>query len=231
MPGPAVKRAGDREVIACGAMNAPGTRRPIRIAACSLAALALIAAGPATGPDMVDLVLSWSRGGFRSPLVCAFPDGTHQGLRRVVIAPGPPQSERRVNRLTFFDLDAPTAQHCSDGLGDDEPNIVGGLLLGYTAKRPRSDTPQRDFDQELKGGHLDFEIVAGRLRVGPVATPVTDLAEHDFSGGTARIAVIDPSSDEARMLLELGPHRRLKLSLAARDGTQLELPLVELERR
>ena len=212
-------------------MNAPGMRRPIRIAASALAALALTAAGPAAGPDMVDLVLSWSRGGFRSPLVCTFPDGTHQGLRRVVIASGPPQSERRVNRLTFFDLDAQSAQHCSDGLGDDEPNVVGSLFLGYTPKRPRSDTPQRDFDQELKTGHLDLEIVAGRLRIGRVNAPVAELAEHDFAGGSARLAVIDPNSDEARMLLELGPYRRLKLSLAARDGTELALPLVELERR
>jgi len=214
-------------------MIAAEPRRPVRIAACLIAALALGAAGApaATAPDMVDLVLGWSRGGFRSPLVCTFADGTHQGLRRVLIAPGPPQSERRVNRLSFFDLDATAAQHCSDGLGNDELNVIGSVLFSYTPKRPRSDTPQRDFDQELKSGHLDLEVVAGRLRVGPVTTPAQDLPEHDFAGGTARLAVIDPGSDEARMLLELGPHRRLRLSLEARDGTQIALSLVELERR
>jgi hypothetical protein len=210
-------------------MPTPGAlARALRIAAALLAAAGLLAA---SGPDLVDLVLAWSRGGFRSPLVCSFADQTRQGLRRLLIAPGPPQSERRVNRLTFFDLDAQAAQHCSNGLGADEPNIVGTLMLGYTSKRPHSDTPQRDFDQELRGGHIDFEIVAGGLRVGPVAAPTQSLPEHDFTGGTARIAVIDPGSDEARLLLELGPRRRLQLTLEARDGTRLMLPLVEFEHR
>ena len=200
----------------------------LSIAAALLAAVAAIAA-PTTEPDLVDLVLGWSRGSFRSPLLCTFGGETHQGLRRVVIAAGPPQSERRVDRLTFFDLDAPTAQRCTTTFGGDAPNVIGSLLLGYTSKRPHSDTPKRDFDEELRAGHLDFEIVAGRLRIGPITTAPKELTDHDFSRGNARIAVIAAGSDEARVMQEFGPSRRLRLTLEAPDGTRLEMPLVEFE--
>jgi len=202
------------------------TRLPI--AAALLAALAAIAA-PAAEPDLVDLVLGWSRGSFRSPLLCTFAGEAHQGLRRVVIAAGPPQSERRVDRLTFFDLDAPTAERCTTTFGGDAPNVIGSLLLGYTSKRPHSDTPKRDFDEELRTGHVDFEIVAGRLRVGPVTTPPKELPDHDFAHGSARMAVIAAGSDEARLMQEFGTSRRLRLTLEAPDGTRLELLLVEFE--
>jgi hypothetical protein len=202
----------------------------LSIAAGIIAALAATSAAAAE-PDLVDLVLGWSRGSFRSPLLCTFDGETREGLRRVVIAAGPPQSERRVNRLTFFDVDAPTAQRCATTFGGDVPNVIGSLLIGYTSKRPHSDTPKRDFDEELRSGHLDFEIVEGRLRIGPVTTPPKELAEHDFARGRARIAVIASGSDEARLMQEFGPSRRLRLTVEAPDGTRVELPLVEFERR
>ena len=200
------------------------------IAAALLAALAAGSA-PAASPtgehDLVDLVLGWARGSFRSPLLCTFGGDTHQGLRRVVIAPGPPQSERRVDRLTFFDIDAPTATRCTTVLGGEQPNAIGSVLLGYTSKRPNSDTPKRDFDELIRAGHLDCEIVEGALRVGPITTPPKQLPEHDFARGTASIAVIKANTDEARLLQDFGPTRRVRLTLQAPDGTQLELPLVE----
>ena len=207
--------------------------RRLRIAAALLAALAVrsAAGAPHGEPDLVDLVLGWSRGSFRSPLLCTFGGETRQGLRRVVIVAGPPQSERRVDRLTFFDIDAPTAERCTSALGGEAPNAIGSLLLAYTAKRPRSDTPKRDFDEELRGGHLDYEILEGRLRIGPITTPPKELPEHDFGRGTARIEVIAAGSDDARLLQDFGPSRRVRLTLQAPDGTRLELPLVEFEGR
>src|SRR5690606_38139114 len=98
-------------------------------------------------------------------------------------------------------------------------------------KRRRSDTPERDFQRLLKGGRFDLEIVSGRLRVGPTREPMAALPEVDFAGGRAEVGEIPAGSDAARVLADFGPRRRVWLALEAPDGTRIELPLVQLERR
>jgi hypothetical protein len=203
-----------------------------RLAAALLAALA--AAPPAAAaaePDETALVLHWLRGGWRSPLLCTFAGEPLQGVRRVVIAPGPPQSERRVDRITFTALDAGDAERCRNPLGGDAPNLAGSLLVGYTPKRPHSDTPRRDFEQLLKSGRFALDVVSGRLRMGPVSAAPAALPEVDFAGGRAEVGEIPQGSDVARMLVDFGPRRRLWLALEAPDGTRIELPLVLFEPR
>jgi hypothetical protein len=203
-------------------------RRP-RLAALLLAAAC---AGPASAaPDETDYVLAWLRGGWRAPLVCTFAGESRQGVRRVVIAAGPPHAERRLDRITFSALEARDAERCRNPLGGDAPNLVGNLLVGYTPKRPHSDTPEREFQQLLKSGRFHLEIVSGRLRVGPTSAAPEALPEIDFAGGRAEVGEIPAGSDVARMLVDFGPRRRLWLALEARDGTRIELPLLQFERR
>ena len=210
----------------------PLPARPLRRPLLAALLLATTLAGTAAAaPDETDYVLAWLRGGWRSPLVCTFHGESRQGVRRVVITAGPPRSERRVDRITFSGLEARGAERCRNPLGGDAPNLVGSLLVGYTPKRPHSDTPQREFQQLLKSGRFDLEIVAGRLRVGPTSEATAALPEVDFAGGRAEVGEIPAGSDAARMLVDFGPRRRLWLALEARDGTRVELPLVQFERR
>jgi hypothetical protein len=214
-------------------MPAPAVRTlRRRLAAATIVLLALAVPRPALAEaDVTDLVLHWVRGGWRSPLLCTFAGQPVQGVRRVVIAPGPPQSERRVDRITFSALEARQAERCRNPLGGDAPNLIGTLLVGYTPKRPHSDTPRRDFEQLLKGGRFHLDVVAGRLRVGPTAQAAESLPEVDFAGGRAEVGEIGEGSDVARVLVDFGPRRRLWLALEAPDGTRIELPLVQFERR
>jgi hypothetical protein len=195
---------------------------------------ALLCASPparARAPDLVDLVLGYARGSWRSPVLCTFGGVARRGLRRVLVVAGPPQSEQRVDRLTFFDLEAREAERCSTALGGEAPNVIGSLLLGYTPLRPRSDTPERDFREALRAGALALHVVGGRLRIGPTSAAPDALPQVDFAGGRAELAPVEPGSDAARVLRDFGPRRSVWLRLEAADGTRLELPLVEFEPR
>jgi hypothetical protein len=192
-----------------------------------LAAGAGLAAATRAQPvaDAVDVALAWARGSYRAPLVCSFDGEPRRGLRRVAIARGPRDSTRRVNRLTFFDLDAGAAQRCVSELGGDEPNLVGSLDLGYSPRRPHSDTPERDFAVERRRGPIEYEIVRGGLRMGPVQEPVEALRWVDFTGGRARLGEVRRGSDAARVLADLPGRRQLELELEAPGGTRIVMPL------
>lgn len=193
---------------------------------------AAASAQPRNAPDAVDFALAWSRGSFASPLVCRFADRVQRGLRRVVIASGPRTSEIRVNRVQLLDLGATGAERCHDDLGKDEPNAVGTLHVTHSARRPRSDTPQRDLEQDLERGPLEFSIVRGRLRIGAAPAAPESLPEVDFAGGTMRIGLIASGSDEARRIADVLPgSRQLSFEIEARDGTRFACPLVEIGRR
>jgi hypothetical protein len=182
-------------------------------------------------PDTADLALAWARGGFASPVICRFGDEVKRGLRRVVIAPGPRSAVRPVDRVTFVDLGASGGTRCHDELGAEEPNIVGSLLISYTPKRPRSETPQRDLEQELKSGPLRFDIVSGKLRVGDATQAVESLPEVDFEGGTLLLGNIARGSDDARRLGDFATERRLHLEIEPQDGAGFAMPLALYERR
>lgn len=195
---------------------------------------ASLAATPALaqqGPDTVDLALAWARGGFASPVICRFGDKVERGIRRVVIGPGPRSAPQRVDRVSFVDLGASGGTRCRDELGVEEKNVAGSLLITYTPKRPRSDTPQRDLELEMKSGPLPFAIVAGKLRIGDATVPTESLPEVDFEGGKLSLAIIERGSDDARRLGDLAGERRLRIEVEAPDGTRFGLPLVEYERR
>ena len=211
-------------------------RRRLRFAALIAIAIAgSIATSPAFaqsgGPDTVDLALAWARGGYASPVICRFGDKVERGIRRIVISPGPRSVERRVDRVNFVDLGASGGTRCHDELGVEEQNVVGTLLIAYTAKRPRSDTPQRDLEQELKSGPLTFDIVGGKLRLGAATQAAESLPEVDFEGGKLRLGMVERGSDDARRLSDFASERRLRLEAEARDGTRFAMPLVEYERR
>jgi hypothetical protein len=213
------------------------SRPRIRFAAL-LAIAASIAALPASaqqgaggGPDAVDLALAWARGGYASPVICRFGDEVERGIRRVVIASGPRSALQRVDRVSFVDLGASGGTRCHDELGAEEKNVVGSLLIAYTPKRPRSDTPQRDLEQELKSGPLPFAVVGGKLRIGDATQPVESLPEVDFEGGKLWLGVIERGSDDARRLGDFASERRLRVEIESRDGTRFGMPLALYERR
>lgn len=198
---------------------------------------ASIAASPASaqqgggGPDTVDLALAWARGGYASPVICRFGDKVERGIRRVVIGPGPRSALQRVDRVSFVDLGASGGTRCHDELGVEEKNVAGSLLIAYTPKRPRSDTPQRDLEQELKSGPLPFAILGGKLRIGDATQPPESLPEVDFEGGKLWLGIIERGSDDARRLGDFTSERRLRIEVESRDGTRFGMPLVEYERR
>ena len=202
--------------------------------AIGLVLVALILPAPALArsePDLVDHVLTWLHGGWRSPLLCTFAGQPVQGVRRVVVSAGPPQSERRVARVSFTPLEAQDAERCRNILGGEAPNLVGSVLVTYTQKRHRSDTPRRDFGLLLREGRFDLDVVSGRLRMGSAQEAPEDLPELDFAGGRVEVGEIPPNSDTARLLLDFGSLRRLWFALEAPDGTRIELPLVLFEGR
>lgn len=191
----------------------------------------LAAAQARSGPDAVDLALAWSRGAFASPVVCRFGERAERGLRRVLVAKGPRTSEQRVNRVQFFDLDAPGSDGCVDELGAEEPNVIGTLHVTHRSRRPHSDTPERDLKQDLERGPLEYEIVGGRLRVGSAAKPPDALRGVDFGGGTLRLGIIEPNSDDSRRIADLPGKRQVRLEVIAEDDTRVVVSLVEVERR
>jgi hypothetical protein len=211
-------------------MPRPSLAVPFAIAVLLATSSATAQPSASAGPDAVEFALAWARGGYASPVVCRFGEEVQRGVRRVVIAAGPRTSAQRVDRITFFDLGASGASRCHDDLGAEEPNVVGTLLVSYTAKRPRSDTPQRDIEQELKSGPLVFDIASGRLRIGSAAAAPESLREIDFARGKLRLGELAPGSDEARRLGDFASQRRLHLDAEAPDGTRIRLPLADFER-
>jgi len=210
--------------------------RPVPTALLAIAVLlatspALAQPGAGAAPDAVEFALAWARGGYASPVICRFKEDVQRGLRRIVIGPGPRSSAQRVDRIQFFDIGAAGASRCHDDLGVEEPNVVGTLLVSYTAKRPRSDTPQRDIDQELKAGPLSLEIASGRLRIGAAPAPIESLPEVDFAGGKLRIGEVAAGSDDERRLGDFASRRLLRLDAEAPDGTRIGMLLAEFERR
>jgi hypothetical protein len=214
----------------------PEPRRPARrrgrgraalVAAALGAGLVADALAQGVGPDLVDLALAWARGEYRAPLVCEFEGRPRRGLRRVAITDGPERSERRLDRITFFDLEAEGASRCFSDLGGDEPNLLGSLEVGLEA-RSRPDTARRDFDAELRrNGGFEYRIERGRLRIRSVAGAPEDGREVDFAGGKAELRVVKAGSDSARLLADFQTRRKLRLALEARDETRLVLHLVE----
>jgi hypothetical protein len=201
--------------------------RSIVTAAFLVAMTAPFAHAQSTAPDENSLALLWSRGDFRAPLVCEIAGEAHRGFRRVLVEAGPPQVVPAVNRLRFYDLEVPPGSRCVTETRGASPNVLG-VISFLRRGRSRPDTAQRDFSATLrKDGGFSFEVVSGRLRVGPSEDPEA-LRVVDFRGGEARFEEIRRGSDAWRRMADLPASRKLKLRLEAKDGTVLEFDLVAL---
>jgi len=189
------------------------------------AALAQAPGGP--GPGLNEVALEWIRGEYRAPLICEIEGVPYRALRRILVGPGPRGAPTPMNRLTLFDLEAPKGTRCHDETGGEQPNAIGSLALVLEV-RARPDTAQRDFELALrKEGGFEFQIRAGRLRLGAPGEATSALREVDFSKGTAEIRKIDRGSDAFRRLADFGQRRKLSLQLEAPDGTRLSFDLVQ----
>jgi hypothetical protein len=179
------------------------------------------------GPGLDELALEWIRGEYRAPLICDIDGVPYRVLRRVLVSPGPRGARTPMNRLAFFDLEAPEGTRCHDETGVDQPNAIGSLGLVLEV-RSRPDTAQHDFDAALrrKGG-FEFKIRTGLLRLGAPGDKTSALREVDFSGGKAGIHKVERGSDSFRRLADFGQRRKLSLTLEAPDGTRLSLDLVQ----
>jgi len=193
------------------------------------AAFAQAPGGPR--PGLNELALEWTRGEYRAPLICEIEGVPYRALRRILVTPGPREARPPVIRLALFDLEAPEGTRCHDERGGEQPNAIGSLAL-LLEVRARPDTAQREFDLALrKEGGFEFQIRAGRLRLGEPGAAASTLREVDFSGGTADIRKVDRGSDAYRRLAEFGQRRKLSLVLEAPDGTRLSFDLVQFRLR
>jgi hypothetical protein len=192
-----------------------------------LPAAALGQSASGLGPGLNELALEWIRGEYRAPLICEIEGVPYRALRRVLVSPAPRQARTSMNRLALFDLEAPEGTRCHDDAGGEQPNAIGSLALALEV-RSRPDTAPRDFKVALRReGGFEFQIRAGRLRLGSPGEAENVLREVDFSGGTADIRKVERGSDAFRRLADFGQRRKLSLVLEAPDGTRLSLDLVQ----
>jgi hypothetical protein len=174
-----------------------------------------------------ELALEWTRGEYRAPLICEIGGVPYRALRRVLVTPGPREAQLPMNRLAFFDLEAPQGTRCHDEMGGEQPNAIGSLALTLEAIS-RPDTARRDFDVALRReGGFEFRIRSGRLRLGAPGEAADALREVDFAGGRADIHMVDRGTDAYRRLADFGERRKLGLVLEAPDGTRLSFDLVQ----
>ncbi len=191
--------------------------------------VAFVAAGAVhaqgAAPTLADLSLDWARGRFATPVICEFAGEPVRGIRRILIAPGPPHVQPPVGKLVFVDLDADDASRCFTDLGGESPNITGSVQIRLRGKW-RSETAERDFREQLRRKQgFEYEIPAGGLRVETVTEPASPSRVVDFRGGTVSLRVLDPGSDSERLLADFDSPRKLLLELSARDGTKFSFPL------
>ena len=183
----------------------------------------------AQGPDLNMLSLAWARGRYLTPVICEIDGELVRGGRRLTIMPGPRHSRPPVDTVLFTDLEVPTATRCFDDIGAPQPNVRGRLqfrLPGHS----RPDSAKRDFDAALRRSQgFEFYVTAGTLRIQTVGEE--DSRDVDFRGGTASLKIVQPTSDDARVLGDLSGLRKLVLEVEAEDGTQLRFPLVMTKER
>ena len=198
----------------------------IRRALALAAGAALVAlSATAQGPDLNQLALGWAARSYATPLVCRIGDEPQRGLRRLVIGPGPRGSHRTVGRIEFSDLAADDASRCFDELGRPQPNLLGWVDI-HLPGHSRPDTAERDFKNELRRKRgFTFEIAQGRLQLEPIGADAGSAKTVNFGGGEAKLELLQPGMDEARLLADFVSPRKLVLRLSAPDGTEFVFPL------
>ncbi|MCG8589726.1 MAG: hypothetical protein MJE66_10585 [Proteobacteria bacterium] len=191
-------------------------------------ALATACVGAATAraqasPSLADLALDWSRGSFATPLYCEIDAATQRGLRRLEIVPGPRHARPPTNSLRFTPLDLPSGTaRCFDDLGREELEVAGRLEFRLDGPE-RRDSALRDFKARLRRDRgFEFRIARGQLQLGAVGE---SRRRVDFAGGELTLREISPASDEARLLRDLPPGRRLLMTIQAPSGESLRFPM------
>jgi len=175
------------------------------------------------------MALAWAQGDFRSPLICELDKTPRRALRRIRISAGPRASHRPMDRLVFYDLEAPTETRCHNETGRVEPNIVGTLSIVHESRNDRPDLAEHDFAQELRRtGGFSFRVASGLLRIGEPGAPREELETVDFKGGSLTLRTVKRGSDAYRRLADLPALRKLGMELVAPDATRVELDLVQL---
>jgi hypothetical protein len=178
---------------------------------------------------LTELALRFAEGDFRAPVLCAIDGTAHRGLRHVRVSRGARDAHRPLDRIAFRDLEVPPGTRCHDELGQDEPNVVGSVVISFEG-RSRPDTARFDFDEALRRhGGFTYPIVSSALRVGPSGEAPEALPLVDFKGGTAELTVVKRGTDSFRRLADFGARRKLQLFLAAQDGTRLAFDLVQVD--
>ena len=99
-------------------------------------------------------------------------------------------------------------------------------------ERSRPDTASHDFEQTLRREHgFEFEVLAGKLKVGKYGATADPPKEVDFSHGKAKLHLVEPGSDAARLLADFHNLPGFTLELISPDGTQLVFRLVRVSER
>ena len=183
------------------------------------------------GPDLSDLVVSWASGSWRSPINCEFEGTLRRGVRRIVIEPNLIPGRPAGLKLRFVDLHPGEATRCIDLRGKAQPNLLGGVKARLPG-RPHPETARRDFRQTLKRKKgFELDIIEGTIKVEAVGSDAAEYERLDFSGGTLRISVVYPATDEARELASFNSDRKFILTLKTKSGETIQLPVFTPEAR
>ena len=78
---------------------------------------------------------------------------------------------------------------------------------------------------------FEFEVVAGRLKLGRFGAADDPPKEIDFSHGKAKLRLVEPGSDAARLLSEFQGLPGFTLELTSPDGTHVMFYLARVSER
>jgi len=195
-------------------------------------ALPVQAPARAQAPDVNDLVIEWATGRFASPVTCEIDGELVHGIRRVIMRPRHTLGRRTRLAVHFIDMRPDGATRCIDAKGDDQPNVLGKLLLELPGI-PHPETATRDFKRALqreKG--FDLAVTEGILKLQDVAVPPAEPRLVDFHGGKASLRLVLPATDADRALAPFASPRKLVLEVVGPEGDdeggrteRIELPL------
>ena len=175
--------------------------------------------------DLRALAVNWVRGQYASPLVCEIDGEPTRGLRRVLVTPSPAASRIPLGRLLFVEMKTEGATRCFTDLGKTAPNLRGTLQFRLPGSA-RPDTALRDLKALLKRNKgLEFTIVSGELTRQVVGAKPDAPERIDYTGGRLRFDLARQGSDTHRVLADFESPRKLRMTLAPREGPEISLPL------
>ena len=117
------------------------------------------------------------------------------------------------------------ASRCFTDLGQTAPNLRGTLQFRLPgAARPY--TALRDLKALLKRNKgLEFHIVSGEVLSQVVGAEPATPNRTDYTGGRLRFDLAGEGSDTSRILDDFASPRKLRMTLAPREGPEISLPL------